>query len=270
VTTIISIGNRDYKEAVDFAEVIDFHAHIGPWLRLFINDPWEDHLIKIMDLLGINRICISSLAAVGADAVLGNDITYRAMQKYPERIIGFAVIDPRRPREAGAELGRCIKCLGMKGVKIHPSFYEYPVDGQGYLPAFAYAEDHGLPLLIHTDYSSPFANPLKAIEVSLGFPALDVVLAHAGLVEEGFRVTLEAARDLPRIHLDFTSRHRLFGLVERFVAEVGASRVIFATDMPYHDPRSALGRVVFADLDDGDKANILGLNALRLLNHYKS
>jgi len=283
---MIKVGEKVLKEAKDFETVIDLHAHLGLWSLFHLNDPWEDHIIQVMDLLGIDKICIASHAAIGVDATLGNQITAQAMKRYPQRIIGLAVINPHRPKEAVNELNTCIKKNGMRGIKLHPSMYGYPIDGRGFLPAFKYAEDYGLPIITHTDYaegrsgaplggsSLPFskinvASPLRTVEVAVKFPNVNVVLVHSGHNQEGHQLTLEAVRDLSNVYLDFSGTERDFGLIEEYVSVFGASRVVFSTDMPYLDPRSALGRVTFAEIADEEKAQVLGLNAVRLLRLEK-
>jgi len=279
---MIKVGEKVLKEAKDFEMVIDLHAHLGLWSMFHMNNPWEDHIIQVMDLLGIDKICIASLAAVGADATLGNQITFQAMKRYPQRIIGLAVINPHWPKEAITELNTCIKKNGMRGIKLHPTMYGYPIDGPGFRPAFEYARDYGLPIITHTDYaegrigppvggsSLPFskinvASPLRTMEVAVKFPNVNVVLVHSGHDQEGHQLALEAARGLSNVYLDFSGTEKDFGLIEEYVSVLGASRVVFSTDEPYLDPRSALGRVTFAEITDEEKAQVLGLNAVRLL-----
>lgn len=50
------------------------------------------------------------------------------------------------------------------------------------------------------------------------------------------------------------------------VKEIGSKRVLFGTDMPFLDPRPALGRVAMADISDEEKKDIFGLNMKYLLN----
>ena len=53
--------------------------------------------------------------------------------------------------------------------------------------------------------------------------------------------------------------------IEWMIAEVGADRVIFGTDMPWIDPRFTLGKVAYANLSDEQRRLVLGENMARLL-----
>jgi predicted TIM-barrel fold metal-dependent hydrolase len=108
------------------------------------------------------------------------------------------------------------------------------------------------------------------MEVAVKFPNANVVLVHSGHDQEGHQLTLEAARNLSNVYLDFSGTERDFGLIEEYISVLGASRVVFSTDMPYLDPRSALGRVTFAEITEEEKAQVLGLNAIRLLRLGKN
>jgi len=55
------------------------------------------------------------------------------------------------------------------------------------------------------------------------------------------------------------------GLVEAWVREVGAERLIWGTDLPGADLLLTLAKVRDADLPPEDKSKILGGNAAKLL-----
>jgi predicted TIM-barrel fold metal-dependent hydrolase len=54
-------------------------------------------------------------------------------------------------------------------------------------------------------------------------------------------------------------------MIERFVREVGADRVLFGSDTPLLEPAAQLGRIAYAKIPEADKVKILGLNTKRLL-----
>ena len=55
------------------------------------------------------------------------------------------------------------------------------------------------------------------------------------------------------------------GVIEQLVAEAGAERILFGSDAPIMDPRSQLGKIITADIDEDAKRMILGMNAQRIL-----
>jgi predicted TIM-barrel fold metal-dependent hydrolase len=54
-------------------------------------------------------------------------------------------------------------------------------------------------------------------------------------------------------------------VIERFIREVGAERVLFGSDIPLLEPAAALGRIAYARISEEAKGKILGLNIRQLL-----
>ena len=65
--------------------------------------------------------------------------------------------------------------------------------------------------------------------------------------------------------LETCSTFRTPGVIEQLVAEAGAERILFGSDAPLMDPRSQLGKIITADIDEDAKRMILGMNAQRIL-----
>ena len=66
--------------------------------------------------------------------------------------------------------------------------------------------------------------------------------------------------------MDFAGDIFVPGLIEEYVKRVGSKRLLFGTDMPWVDIRFQLANVMNLDIDENDKRNILGLNAIKLFN----
>ena len=67
------------------------------------------------------------------------------------------------------------------------------------------------------------------------------------------------------LYLDVASSQPHVGMIERFVKEVGAERVLFGSDMPVLEPAAQLGRVAYAEISEDNKEKILGRNVQQLL-----
>ena len=60
---------------------------------------------------------------------LSNDYVFECMEAYPNRLFGFAGIDPTQGLKALREIERCISLLGMKGISLDPHHINiYPND----------------------------------------------------------------------------------------------------------------------------------------------
>ena len=115
-----------------------------------------DMIVKDMNAAGIDK---SVLLAVdwGLARYLGepklsieeiNKVFADAAEKYPQRLIAFAGIDPRRDK-AAEMVERFIKEWGMKGIKLHSAAGFYPNDKVCY-PIYEKALEYGVPVLLHT------------------------------------------------------------------------------------------------------------------------
>lgn len=100
---------------------------------------------------------------------------------HEDRLIGFAVVDPRDPA-APDHLRRAIETHGLRGVKMVPTGW-YPYDRE-VQPVFAVAHELKLPILFHSGIfidgrSGRFCRP-SFFEALRDFPGLRITLAHLG------------------------------------------------------------------------------------------
>src|SRR5512139_3203309 len=102
-----------------------------------------DGRIEEMDKAGIDKAIVSLTApgvdhfdpAVGTSMARNvNDELAAAIDRYPDRLMGFAALAPKDPQAAAAELERCVKELGFKGWKTHSNFCYSYIDERNYWP----------------------------------------------------------------------------------------------------------------------------------------
>lgn len=246
--------------------VIDCHTHMGPWFNFSIpKDPWAEGMIAAMDTCGIQQVVCAPHVAIGPDTPWGNDLVADAVRRFPDRFVGYCTVNPNYPeREMVAEMDRLITRGPFRGIKIHPSVHLYPSDGPNYRPMWAFAHEHGLPVLVHTWESDRLCGPLMFAGIGKTYPKAQVLLGHSGASAVGMDQSIQAAREAGNVHLDLTASYLPFGMLEVVVASVGAERVLFGTDTPFLDGRPKVGQVAAARIPDEDKRRIFGLNAKRL------
>ncbi|GGP21412.1 amidohydrolase [Thermocladium modestius] len=154
-------------------------------------------VVRLMDELDIDYVVIMAYPA----SIYGNvgDLPIKVIKvvaEYGDRFAVFGGVDFQRVRdadEARRELERQYEA-GISGLKVHP-VHQW-VKPNAYRPeegglksleaAYEFAEDNGLPVTIHTGTSafSParnkYGDPMLADDVSVDFPRLTILLAHAG------------------------------------------------------------------------------------------
>ena len=82
------------------AEVIDAHAHIGPWFNFRIPHPYADGMLRTMDHAGVHVAWITADASIGPDFRLGNALVAEAVAAHPERFRGYVTVNPHYPEES--------------------------------------------------------------------------------------------------------------------------------------------------------------------------
>jgi hypothetical protein len=240
--------------------IIDFHAHV--WGR----DDAEEAMAREAERHGLDRICISGLQSWLPDLEEVrqlNDRAYQAAARYPDLYLPFVYLNPLHGRAALDEFERGLD-QGAVGLKLWISCW---MDHPAVAPVLERALELNLPVVQHSwhkitgNYPGE-SDPACVAAIGARYPELKLVMAHVG---GDWRYGLRAVRDVPSIAADTSGGMIENGLVEAWVAEVGAERVIWGTDMPGADLLLTLSKVRDAALTDEQKRMILGGNAQRLL-----
>jgi len=255
------------KSALPLGEtdVLDCHGHIGSWPTVHMPRSSVEQTIETMDRLGVKRLCLSPFLGCFCDFKRGNDLLAEAVAQYPQRLIGQFTINPNYADEILPELERCESRYGVRMIKIHPFCHEYPADGQGYRQLWEYADEKKKIVLTHTWESDKTCGPELFAPIARRYPDVKIILAHAGVTQRGCEEAISAAGGHDNLFLDTASSQPHIGMIERFVNEVGADRVLFGSDVPLLEPAAQLGRIAYARIKETDKEKILGLNLKRLL-----
>ena len=103
----------------------------------------------------------------------------------PVRFRPVASLNPHLHYPVAAELARQVE-LGAVAVKIHPVHGGFEARDRMLYPAYAWAEQRRLPVIVHCGTSTfagsanSYADPILLDDVFRDFPDLTVVLAHGG------------------------------------------------------------------------------------------
>lgn len=242
--------------------IIDCHNHIGPWKAFKVPYGSAEGMLMSMDELGIDKVCVTAHASIGPDYRYGNDVVKEAVERYPDRFLGYVTVNPNYPEDMENELKRCLSIKGFIGIKMHPSCHGSAVDNCNFNAAFELADERKLPLLIHVWGRDDVA----AIDrLSSRYPHAQFIMAHAGGDVKSMKYALDVVNRHENVYVDVAISLAYEGNVEWFVREIGSKKVLFGTDMPFLDPRPTFGRVAMADISDEEKKDIFGLNMKRLI-----
>ncbi|WP_084959176.1 amidohydrolase family protein [Thermoactinospora rubra] len=237
-------------------DVIDAHAHLGPYSRFYTPDPSAAAMVRVMDRCGVRRAVLSSTHGIELDARRGNEAAAAAVREFPDRLSAYIVLNPHQDPEG--ELARWAGAPGMIGVKLHPDLHRYPLNGPRYRVAWEWAQQTGAPVLTHTWTGSDVDDPALLGEVFERYPDVKVLAGHAGAVAEGFPKVIDLAARFPNLYLEICGSFFTGRWLARMVGELGAHRVIYGSDFPFIDLRYSIGRVLFAELSLADRRTVLG------------
>lgn len=255
-----------------------------------------ERLIGEMDEAGIDKTVLLALDAGLAFSTSMtvrdyNDYVIDIVREHPDRIIGFAGIDPRRGKEAVEELSRCYD-MGLRGLKLWTLTGFYP-DDEAYYPLYEKVAELKLPILVHTGSGPPgtymkFSRPVYVDKVAVDFPDINIIMAHIGMpwVEEAAAVVMKN----PNVFVDLSAWEPMLkaapvalcqALAQIKLGTGSLRQVLFGSDWPLFTPILSLKEWVegirtlempaplqmmgLPDFTEEDKRLILGENAARVL-----
>ena len=230
-----------------------------------------------LDLFGV-IFAIDAETSSGVPYV-GNDWVAGAAQKYADRFIGFASVDPWKGALALQELERAVKELGLKGLKLHPTTQAFFPNDSRFYPLWEKCVELAIPVLFHTGqtgvgagtpggggYKLKYAQPIPYIDdVAADFPQLTIIMAHPAVPwqEEQLSVALHKAN----VYLDLSgwSPKYFRPVLVQYATTLLQDKVLFGSDYPALQPERWLKDFEKLEMKDEVRRKILLENARKLL-----
>ncbi len=248
--------------------VFDIHGHLGQWNRMYHRDHSPKDLVRRMDQLGVQKLVISDLLAIGPDYRTGNDRVGQALAEFPDRLVGYAVYNPNYESEMADEMVRCFDELGCSGIKLHCMLHDTSTEDSSYRLAFRVAEERACPVLchVHDGPSSDFLASLLAEH-----PHAKFIYAHlGGGPRAGLEPLLSVAEARPNLCFDLASSAMPRATLAWLAGKVPPSQILYGSDHPIMDFSYQLGRVLHAQIPEELKRMILWSNADRIFTSVVS
>ena len=157
----------------------------------------------------VDKAIVFSLRYKDSIGIDGDDeVTARAVAKYPAKLIGFACIDPRMPACLDL-LVHAIEDLKLKGVKFGPIYNGVSLLDPRLEPIYAYLVRNNLPLTMHmgTTYgaAAPIAmgRPLDVDTIANRHPDLKMIMAH--MAHPWYEECVVVARKNPNVYCEVSA-----------------------------------------------------------------
>lgn len=241
--------------------IFDAHCHLGKTFR----KEWEaTDLVRTMDTFGVDRSIVFPTANFDENNFSSsNNRIAEAVREYPDRLIGFARVNPHRGRKAVQELKRSIEELGLKGVKLHPTMEIFPANSRIVHPIMRAATELEIPVIFHSG-TPPYALPSQIADIAVGFPRIPVMMAHMGktLAVEA----IASAKRSNNLFLETSGASSRIGLLEGAVNTLGADRIVFGSDWPCCHPAPEKMKIEVLEISKKEKQAIFSGNIMRILS----
>jgi hypothetical protein len=202
--------------------------------------------------------------------VISNDDIAAIVQKYPDRFLGMATVDPRKPMAAVRELERAVKELGLRALHMLPWIWNLPPNDRLYYPLFVKCIELGIPFCAQVGHTGPLCpsepgRPIPYIdEVALAFPELTIVGGHIGFPWTDEMIGL--AVKYPNVYIDTSAHLPKYYPPEliRFMNSRGQDKVLFGTNYPMLFFTPCLSQIEGLGLKPEAEEKFLRLNAIKV------
>jgi predicted TIM-barrel fold metal-dependent hydrolase len=275
--------------------IIDFHTHIfsdemranrsdyleqDSWFATLYADPKHrlasaEDVVASMDAAGVDRTVVMGFPwHKGSTCREHNDYIIDAVRRFPDKLIGFACIQPLDARDA-QELDRCLSA-GLMGLgELGPDGQKFDIEDRWVLQASVEVlQHHKRPLLVHS--SEPIGHtyagkgqtfPWRLLKLAQNFPELQIVLAHWGGGLPFYELMPEVREATRNVYYDSAASTYLysFDVFPVVAGLIGHERILWGTDYPLLSQAKFLERVRSSGLAPGQLDAVLGGNAARLL-----
>lgn len=235
--------------------IIDVHSHFWCYPDHFNDDFRQqsrrakagvelDLTVRFEDYQRTSMPDVRTIVFGGKAKLSGLWVDDRSVRNYvdahPDQLIGFLSLDPTQGGwEREMKTGH--QELGLRGIKLMPMYAGFRPHEKWLSPLWEYAQQHQLPVLLHTGTTFISQAPLECTlprhldSVAARYPELRIILAHLGHPYEGECVAV--IRKHPHVYADLSALHyRPFQLYHSLmlVQEYGVwDKVLFGTDYPF-------------------------------------
>ncbi|WP_025640604.1 amidohydrolase family protein [Schnuerera ultunensis] len=234
--------------------IIDMLSHIG--IKKGENYKVES-LIEIMDNANVDKCMICSQLET-----IDNHYIYQSTEKYPDRTLGFAVINPW-DIDGEEQLEKCFKEYNFYGVKLNAIRFGYSADRHSLLdPYFQLCKKYNKMVVVH-GMSDQFSLPEKWAEMAKKFPEVPIVLYHMG-IPLAYDSAISLAKEIDNFYLSTCAAY--VPVIKKAYEIAGARKILFSSDAPFGSMEQELLKIKLVTSNKDDLEMMLSGNAKRLMN----
>ena len=200
------------------------------------------------------------------DVTRGNDEMLALQRREGDRVRSYVTVNPNDTEHALSEIDRCL-ARGAIGIKLAAS---RRADDPLLDPIAAEAARRGVPVLQHVwqhrrrDWPGQEASDgVELARLAARHPRVSFILAHIGGGGD-WQHTLPALADVPNVYIDLSGSGVDRGMLDRTLAAVGASRMLWGSDLTMETGLAKLWALEVIGLPADHLASIRWRNAARI------
>ncbi len=263
-------------------EIFNSHAHIYPQkiaekatnavgdfygIDMDIKRGTAEELLARGRQIGVSKYVVHSVATTEKQVRAINDFIANEMSVHSE-FVGFMTLHPNlTEEEIEAEIRYSIE-RGFKGIKLHPDFQKFYVDGVEAEKIYRAVEklDKTFPILLHIgDKRYDFSEPTRLVKMAKKYPKVTFISAHFGGYQcwENSGIYL----GLNNVYFDTCSSLAFISAdkAKEIIDLLGYEKFFFADDFPMWDVKEEFERFMQIPLTEEERREILSGNLKKLL-----
>lgn len=222
-----------------------------------------------MDEAGVDKLMLAAWCRPEGWVFSNEDIA-EFTRAYPERFVGVATVDLRKPMAAVRELERAVLELGCKALRIVPWLWQLPPNNRLYYPLYVKCIELDIPFCTQVGHTGPLlpsetGRPVPYLdEVALDFPELRIVAGHIGHPWTDEMIGVAWKHD--NVYIDtsaYLPRYYPPQLLQ-FMQSYGADKVLFGSNFPQLSLSRCMSQVKELGLSPQIEAKFLHENARRV------
>ena len=216
--------------------IIDAHVHIHSDPKGF-GEAYDASLDTLINLL--NESDIDKAILLPIYPLVSNTFIAEACRKYPDKLIGFASVNPLSEKKSIEQLEEDVFQYKLKGLKLHPRLQNFSLNDPHLIPLLQKAADMDLPVIIDTFPNGAGLEksfPLQIDGIADTVPRTKIIMAHFG----GYRLwdALFVAKAHSNIYVDLSYTLLYFqgSSLEKdlgfAIKKLGSNRCVYGSDHP--------------------------------------
>ena len=203
-----------------------------------------------------------------------NDYIIDSVKRYPDRLIGFAGVNPLHGNAAANEIDRCHK-LGLSGIgELHPDTQGFNLSDKNVMDNIMEVVQENN-MIVNTHSSEPvghlydgkgYTRPEVLLNFINNYLDTTIICSHWGGGLPFYSLMPEVDCSLKNVYFDTSATTLLYDrkIFDISVSLVGSNKILFGSDFPLVNPKFIKKHLDQSNNSEVDKINIFYENAKKI------